>query len=115
MQELIIPLRWEHLDELLDHINTRLANNRFPTILRIRTQTVVEELFYALLSLDGVETALLRCIYPASQSILLQYRNEKGALEPELTVLQSLLTRECTYGVKAQITAGNCMITVGEK
>ena len=115
MHELIIPLKWEYLDGLLEHINTQLINSRFPTILRLRAQAVVEELFYSLLSFEDVQTARLRCTYPTPQSIMLQYRNEKGALTPDLAVSQRFLSGKSTYGIKAEFSAGSCTITVGEK
>ena len=115
MSEVIIPLSWAHIDEMLNDIDAHLSSKQCPTILRMRTQMVVEELFSSLIIAEGAKTARMRCTYPAPQKILLQYRNENGPLFPELTVLHNLLDHSCTYGVKAQFTDGSCMITVGEK
>ena len=115
MHELIISLGWEFIDELLEHINHRLLTAGFPTILRLRAQVVVEELFAKLMETEGAKTARLRCTYPASNTVLLQYRNEKGSLDPDLTLLQSLLENDATYGVKATFTDTSCTITVGVK
>lgn len=115
MPEVIIPLSWGRVDELLNHIESYLSTKQFPTILRMRTEMVVEELFSALIAAEGAQTARMRCTYPAFQKVLLQYRNEKGPITPDLTVLGNLLNHSCTYGVKAQFADGSCMITVGEK
>lgn len=115
MSEIIIPLDWGHIDEMLNHIEQQLSSKQFPTILRLRTQMVIEELFSSLMATEGAQTGRMRCTYPAPQQILLQYRNEKGPLVPNLTVLHNLLADSCTYGVKARFADGNCTITVGEK
>ena len=115
MLEVIIPLDWMHIDELLDHIERQLSAKQFPTILRMRTQMVVEELFSALIAAEGAQTARMRCTYPAAKNVQLQYRNENGPLTPDHTVLNHLLEHSCTYGIKAQFATGSCMITVGEK
>lgn len=113
MKELIIPLKWECIDELLEQNDRYLLLGRMPTILRMRTRMLTEELFYALTAADGADTGRLRCTYPAPNQIRLQYRNERGALEAELDVLQSLLKGAAGYGVKVQFENGGCTFTVG--
>lgn len=115
MQEVIIPLNWGHIDELLNQIEQQLSFKQFPTILRMRAQMVVEELFSVLIAAEGAQTARMRCTFPAPKRILLQYRNEKGPITPDLTVLRNLLDHSCTYGVNAQFADGSCTIMVGEK
>lgn len=115
MQELIISLGWEYIDELLEHMNHQLLTVGFPTILRLRAQVVVEELFSELMATEGAKTARLRCTYPAPNTVLLQYRNEGGSLNPDLTLLHHLLASPAAYGLKAAFTDTSCTITVGVK
>lgn len=113
MKEMIIPLGWEYIDELLERIDRHLMSARMPTILRMRTRVLTEELFYALLSAEGAQTGRLRCTCPAPTQIRLQYRNERGPLEPDLSVLENLLEGAVGYGVKATLEFGSCTLTVG--
>ena len=115
MQEKIISLGWAYVDELLDHVEQQLSSKQCPTILRLRTQMVIEELLSSLISAEGAQTARVRCTYPAPQKVMLQYRNEKGPIHPDLSVLDSLLEHSCTYGVKAAFADGCCEITIGER
>ena len=112
MREMIAPLGWAHMDAVLDHIGQWLAAGECPVILQIRTKLVAEELLSALICAEGGQTARVRCTCPAPQQILLQYGNEAGPLDPDLSVLESLLRNACTNGVKAEFEAGTCVITV---
>lgn len=113
MKEMIIPLGWEYIDELLERIDRHLMSARIPTILRVRTRVLTEELFYALLAAEGAQTGRMRCTCPAPNQIRLQYRNERGPLEPDVSVLEGLLDGAVGYGVKAQLELGSCLFTVG--
>lgn len=113
MKDLIIPLNWESVDGLLAFIDDHLLRARMPTILRMRTRAMTEELFVSLLGEPGRETARLRCTCPAPGQICLQYRNAAGPLTPDLTVLKNLLAGAAGYGVKAEIRMGSCTFTVG--
>lgn len=115
MNELIISLGWEYIDELLEHMNHQLLTAGYPTILRLRAQVIVEELFSELMATEGAKTARLRCTYPAPNTVLLQYRNEKGSLNPDWTFLNQILSAPGSYGVKASFTDTSCTITVGVK
>lgn len=113
MKDIIIPLRWESFDGLLAFIDDRLRQARMPTILRMRTRAMTEELFASLVADKGAATARLRCTCPAPAQVCLQYRNERGALEPDLAVLRDLLAGAVGYGLQAEIKPGCCTFTVG--
>lgn len=113
MKERIIPLQWECIDELLEQIDRHLMSARMPTILRMRTRVLTEELFYSLVSAEGAKTGRMRCTCPAPNQVRLQYRNERGPLEPDLDVLKSLLSGTSGYGIKGEFERGGCTFTVG--
>ena len=114
MREMIAPLGWAHIDAVLDHIGQWLVAGEYPVILQIRAKLVAEELLSSLICMEEAQTACVRCEYPAPQQILLQYHNETGPLDPDLSVLKSLLRNDCTNGVNAEFEAGRCLITVNE-
>lgn len=113
MNEKIIPLELEYLNALLRQIDERLLASQLPTVLRMRTNTLVEELFSALMLAEGAQTARMRATYPAPNQVHLQYRNERGALKPDLSMLQRLLQGILGYGIKAKFENGSCTFTVG--
>ncbi len=113
MREMIIPLNWEYIDTLLENIDSELTRNGFPTVLRMRAQLVVEELFRALLDTEGFETGRLRFAYDGHQSFALQYRNGDGPLKPYTGTLLALAGTPAVYGVKMQLLEGSCTVTVG--
>ncbi len=115
MQEMIIPLNWEFLDPLLDYIDSTLAQDRFPTVLRRRAQLVVEELFRALMDADSAVQGRLRFLRTDRQSFVLQYRNAQGPLVPPSAMLHALQGSAAIYGVKMQLQEGSCTVTVGVK
>ena len=115
MQEIIIPLNWEHLNDLLEYIDDRLTRSGFPTILKMRAQMLVEELFQALMRTDDVERTKIRCTQPTPKTILLQYRSPKGAVEPDVSMIHVLVDAGIAYGVKVQFAEASCTLTVGEK
>lgn len=115
MQEIIIPLNWEHLNDLLEYIDDRLTRSGFPTILKMRAQMLVEELFQALMQTDDVDRTKVRCTQPNQQSILLQYRSPNGAVAPDVSMIEMLIGAGIAYGVKAQFAEASCTLTIGEK
>lgn len=115
MHELITLLNWAHIDEVLNHIDHYLSSMECPVILRARTKVVTEELLSSLIHAEGSNTARVRCTFPSPQKILLQYRNEKGALNADLSVFNAILAHPCTEGVTAQYEKDNCVISVGVK
>ncbi len=115
MREMIIPLDWEYIDMLLNHIDLALTQDRFPTVLRIRAQLIVEELFRALMDADGAADGKLRFFQTGHQVFVLQYRNAQGPLVIQTAMLEALQGSNATYGVKMQLQEGSCTVTVGVK
>lgn len=115
MQEIIIPLNWEHLNDLLEYIDDRLTRSGFPTILKMRAQMLVEELFQALMQTDDVDRTKVRCTQPNQKTILLQYRSPNGAVAPDVSMIEMLIGAGIAYGVKAQFAEASCTLTIGEK
>lgn len=113
MKEMIIPLGWEYIDGLLEQIDRHLVSASMPTILRMRTRVLTEELFSSLMVAEGAQSGRLRCTCPAPNQVCLQYRNERGPLAPDLQVLEDLLKDSVGYGVKARIDDGSCIFAVG--
>ena len=115
MNEKIIPLELEYLNALLRQIDEHLLASQMPTVLRMRTKTLVEEMFSALMLTQGAQTGRMRATYPAPEQVRLQYRNERGPLEPDLSMLRRLLQGILGYGVKAKFESGSCTFTVGAR
>ena len=115
MQEIIIPLNWEHLNDLLEYIDDRLTRSGFPTILKMRAQMLVEELFQALMQTDDVDRTKVRCTQSDQKTILLQYRSPNGAVAPDVSMIEMLIGAGIAYGVKAQFAEASCTLTIGEK
>jgi len=115
MHEFVISLSWDQLDALLDWLDNRLTAFGVPTVLRLRVQAVVEELFYILLDTPGGQQGRLRCTFPKPGGILLEYRTAQGALRPDEAALDSLAGAPSTYGLKLQAGPGACTILVGQK
>ena len=115
MQEMIISLDWEYLNDLLEHIDDCLIRSGFPTILRMRAQMLVEELFQALMQTDDVDRTKIRCTQPDQKTILLQYRSPNGAVAPDVSMIEMLINAGIAYGVKAQFAEASCTLTIGEK
>ncbi len=115
MNEKIIPLEPEYLNGLLRQIDEHLLASQLPTVLRMRTNTLVEELFSALMLTQGAQSARMRATFPAPDQVRLQYRNERGPLEPDLRMLERLLRGILGYGVKAKLENGSCTFLVGAR
>lgn len=113
MNEKIIPLEPEYLNALLRQNDEHLLASRMPTVLRMRTDTLVEELFSSLMRTEGARTGRMRVTYPAADQVRLQYRNERGALEPDLDMLRRLLGGILGYGIKARFESGSCTFQIG--
>ena len=47
MDERVIPLSWTHLESMTETIDRQLSTWDVPTVLRLRAQVVLEELFSA--------------------------------------------------------------------
>lgn len=115
MNEFIIPVSWEHLDSMTNFLEMQMTRQNVPTVLRLRTQLVLEEVFEAALAATGADTAKIRCTFPAPRTVLFQCRSANPDFALDWSVLQSLESAACTYGLKYTMSGNNCQILVGQK
>ncbi len=115
MNEFIIPLAWNRLDSLNEFVDRSLERQMIPTILRLRTQLVLEEFFSAAMAAPGAETAAVRCTLPAPRTVLFQCRSTRPDFAADLKDLLALSSSDCTYGLKLQLSENSCQVTVGQK
>ena len=115
MGELIIPLSWSELDAVTDFIDRGLAAQGFPTILRLRAQMVLEEIFSAALASPGAREARLRCALPAPRTIQVQCRSQQAGFAPDWSDLKALTEGGSTYGLKLTPLSDGWTILVGER
>ena len=115
MSEFTISLSWTQLDSMAEWIEGRLTTWGVPTILRLRTQMVLEELFSSLMAEPQEGRGQLCCAFPAPNTLSLQYRPPEGTSPPDLADLQALFRRPCTYGLKLRLNGGSCTILIGQK
>ena len=113
MNEFIIPLSWSALDGMTQFVDRRLRMEEMPTVLRLRTQMVLEELFSAVIAAPGADTAKMRCTFPEPRTVLVQYRSARADFAPDLSDLRGLDGSSCTYGLKLSLAPGECRIRVG--
>lgn len=115
MGEQIISLSWSELDAVIDLVERGLSAQGFPTILRLRTQMVIEEIFAAALASPGAEGAKMRCTLPAPRTVQLQCRSQHPAFAPEWDEVRALVENGSTYGLKLTEGQDGWAILVGEK
>lgn len=115
MNEFIIPVAWEQLDSMTNFLEMQLTRQNVPTVLRLRTQLVLEEVFEAALTATGADTAKIRCTFPAPRTVLFQCRSAHPNFMLDWSTLQALAGAACTYGLKYSMSGNNCQILVGEK
>lgn len=115
MGELIIPLSWSELDAVMDFIDRGLTAQGLPTILRLRTQMVIEEIFSAALVSPGAESGKLRCALPAPRTVQVQCRSAQAAFAPDWSDLKALMENNSTYGLKLTELSDGWTILVGER
>ena len=115
MNECIIPITWSHLDSMTAFLEQQLSRQGVPTVLRLRTQFVAEEVFRAALSAPGGESAKMRCTFPAPLTVLLQCRSAAADFALDWSDLQALEHSSCTYGLKYTMTGNSCQILLGQK
>lgn len=115
MGEQIISLSWAELDTVTDFIDRGLAAQGFPTILRLRTQMVLEEIFTAALISPGAAEAKLRCSLPAPRTVRIQCRSTQAAFAPDWSEVKSLSESNSTYGLKLTEETDGWTILVGER
>lgn len=115
MGEQIISLSWPELDSATDFVERGLSAQGFPTILRLRAQMVLEEIFFAALASPGAEEAKLRCTLPAPRTVQIQCRSAKAGFAPDWSNLKALADSGSTYGLKLTENQDGWTILVGEK
>lgn len=115
MNDYIIPLGWAHLNSLTEFVDHQLSRQGVPTILRLRTQLVLEECFSAALASPGADTARLRCSFPAPWTVLIQCRSAQPDFSPDWSDLETLDSAACTYGLKITLSEDSCQIAVGQR
>lgn len=112
MDERVISLSWPNLNAMAESIEIQLCAWSVPTVLRLRVQVVLEELFDALMEAGQ---ARLRCVCPAPRTLCLQYRLAPGGQPPRLDGLLALAEEPCTYGLKVELGDHCCTIKVGQR
>ena len=115
MGEQIIPLSWAHLESMTETIDRQLSTWDVPTVLRLRAQVVLEELFSALIEAGQGGQGWLRCSWPAPCTLRLQYRIAPERPAPRLEALAALTGEQCTYGLKVEMGENCCTVRVGER
>lgn len=115
MGEQIISLSWSELDVATDFVERGLFAQGFPTILRLRTQMVIEEIFSAAIASPGAEGAKMRCCLPAPRTVQIQCRSAQTAFAPDWDGLKALMKTGVTYGLKLTESQDGWTILVGEK
>ena len=115
MEEKTVPLQLTYMDELLDAIDSRLFSQEVPTVLRIRAGMLAEETFRAAEAAQRTGTGVIRCVFPAPLTVVLQYKEGSSPLEPELSAVRQLNGHPCTYGVEASFQRGTCTLEIGKK
>lgn len=116
MGERIISLSWAEIDAVMDFLDRGLSAQGFPTILRLRTQMVVEEMFSAALAAPGAEEGKLRCCLPAPRTVQVQFRSARAGFAPDWSGVKALADNgSSTYGLKLTDNQDGWTILVGEK
>lgn len=115
MGEQIISLSWAELDTVTDFIDRGLTAQGFPTILRLRTLMVIEEIFSAAAISPGAKEAKLRCSLPAPRTVRIQCRSTQAAFAPDWSEVKSLSGSNSTYGLKLTEETDGWSILVGER
>ena len=115
MGERVIPLSWAYLESMTESIDAQLSAWGVPTVLRLRVQVVLEELFSALMETGQGSQGRLRCSWPAPCILRLQYRVAPEGPAPRLEGLSALVGERCTYGLKVELGENCCTVRVGER
>lgn len=115
MNDFIIPLAWNQLDSIIEFVDHQLIRQGVPTILRLRTQLVLEECFSAAMASPGASSAKMRCSFPAPRTVQVQCRSTQPDFSPDWSDLTALDSAACTYGLKLALSESACQITVGQR
>ena len=105
----VVSLGVTDVDEVLAELEREFSAQEVPTLLRLRAAMLTEELFSAVQVLHD-EDGMLRCTFPESRTMLLQFRNRQGALKPDLRMVARLAKNPCTEGVEVTFREGSCTI-----
>lgn len=115
MDKWIISLSWANLESMAESIDVQLCSWSVPTILRLRVQVILEELFAALIEVRQGGQEWLRCSWPAPRTLCLQYRLAPGGQPPRLEGLSALAKERCTYGLKVELGENCCTVQIGQR
>lgn len=115
MGERIISLSWSELDSAIDFVERGLSAQGFPTILRLRTVMVLEEIFSAAMASPGREGGKLRCTLPAPRTVQVQCRSAQAGFAPDWSDLKTLMDGGSTYGLRLTENQDGWTILVGER
>lgn len=115
MGERIISLSWAEIDAVIEFVERGLSAQGFPTVLRLRTQTVIEEIFFSALAAPGAAEGKLRCSLPAPRTVQIQCRSAQAGFAPDWSGVKALIGKDSTYGLKLTENQDGWTILVGEK
>lgn len=109
MPERVVSLDVRELETVLSELEGDFSAQGVPTLQRVRAAALAEEVFAALRALDKV-SGVLRCTFPAPRTMELQYRDSKGPLAPDFTMVERLARNPCMEGVRFASREGRCAI-----
>ena len=105
-----VSLSARELEVVLTELEQVFSAQGVPTARRLRAAVLAEEVFSAVRRAAGDE-GQLRCTFPRARTVMLQYRDKRGAPAPDLGMAQRLNRNPCTDGVSARFLEGRCIIT----
>lgn len=111
MAERVVPLDVRELEAVLSELEEDFSAQGVPTQQRVRAAALTEEVFAALRALNRVG-GTLRCVFPSLRTMELQYRDPKGPLAPDFTMVERLTRNPCMEGVRFVFREGRCAIIV---
>lgn len=115
MDERVIPLSWTHLESMAESVDIQLCAWGVPTVLRLRVQVVLEELFSALMEARQGGQEWLRCSWPAPRTLCLRYQTAPDGPAPRLETLSALAGERCTYGLTVELGENCCTVRIGQR
>ena len=111
MADMTVSLGAGELEEVLTELEREFSAQGVPTARRLRAAVLVEEVFCALQATKA-GAGQLQCVFPRSGTVILRYRDQDGALSPDLRMVRRLNRNSFTEGVEAKFYEGRCTITV---
>ena len=115
MDERAIPLSWTYLESMTESIDIQLCAWGVPTVLRLRVQVVLEELFYALREGRQGEQGWRPFSTPPPRTPCGKYGGAREGPPLRLEGLSALAGEQCTYGLKVEPGEDCCTIRVGQR